>query len=146
MALHSYCVNSALHVQFPGYLVEVPPSVSSNVQTWQLSSVDLSNAGMLYPIGAGDTVAAGTLADWQYLHHKNGVVSPHTGRLLLERNAQWSSGEGSSSKTAKGYNMATAFAFGLACGSASCLKPENSVFDVDDATKFFGDMTKPVMR
>ena len=35
--------------------------------------MDLSNAGMLYPIGAGDTVAAGTLAAWQYLHHNSGL-------------------------------------------------------------------------
>jgi len=109
--------------------------------------VDLSNAGMLYPIGAGDTVAAGTLAAWQYLHHNSGVVPSRIGKLLLERRAQWSSGEGgASSDEAKGYNVATAFAFGLACGSASCLKQENSVFDVDDAIKFFGGMAKPVIR
>lgn len=109
--------------------------------------MDLSNAGMLYPIGAGDTVAAGTLAAWQYLHHNSGVVPSRIGKLLSERKAMWSSDESSSSEEeARGYNMATAFAFGLACGSASCLKQENSVFDVDDAIKFFGGMTKPVIR
>ncbi len=50
------------------------------------------------------------------------------------------------SKVVRGYNMATAFAFGLACGSASCLKPENSVFDLEDALAFYADMTKPVIR
>ena len=28
--------------------------------------------------------------------------------------------------------MATAFAFGIACGSASCLREKHSVFDIED--------------
>ena len=147
-ASHSYtCFDPGPHSQFPGYLVEVPQSVSTSFRTWQLPSVDLSNAGMLYPIGAGDTVAAGTLAAWQYLHHDSGVLSSHIGKLLCERKTKWSSGEDDTSlEVTRGYNMATAFAFGLACGSASCLKPENSVFDVDEALSFFESMTKPVIR
>jgi fructose-1-phosphate kinase PfkB-like protein len=110
--------------------------------------VDLSNAGMLYPIGAGDTVAAGTLAAWQFLHHGSGVLSSYIIRKsLCEKKSKWSSGEGDAmSKVVRGYSMATAFAFGLACGSASCLKPENSVFDLEDALAFYADMTKPVIR
>lgn len=102
---------------------------------------------MLYPIGAGDTVAAGTLAAWEYLHHTSGVISSHVGNLILERRTKWSNDEDDvTSEAAKGLDMAAAFAFGLACGSASCLKQENSVFDVDDALKFFGRMDKPVIR
>ena len=42
--------------------------------------------------------------------------------------------------------MATAFAFGLACGSASCMQEENSVFSVDDAERLFVDMAKPIIQ
>jgi len=34
-----------------------------------------------------------------------------------------------------------AFAFGLACGSASCLQEENSVLDANDANDLFRSMT-----
>ena len=41
--------------------------------------------------------------------------------------------------------MATAFAFGIACGSASCLREENSVFGIEDyAMEFFEGMREPV--
>lgn len=36
--------------------------------------------------------------------------------------------------------VADAFSFGLACGSASCLRQENSVFLVEDALRLFGGM------
>eukprot|EP00584_Thalassiosira_punctigera_P016516 CAMPEP_0172551702 /NCGR_PEP_ID=MMETSP1067-20121228/40156_1 /TAXON_ID=265564 ORGANISM="Thalassiosira punctigera, Strain Tpunct2005C2" /NCGR_SAMPLE_ID=MMETSP1067 /ASSEMBLY_ACC=CAM_ASM_000444 /LENGTH=406 /DNA_ID=CAMNT_0013339515 /DNA_START=165 /DNA_END=1385 /DNA_ORIENTATION=+ len=141
-ALDYLCITDG---KWPGYLVEVPRSASASFRTWQLPAVDLSKEGMLYPIGAGDTVAAGTLAAWQYLHHRTkdqlfGVVPSEVGTKLSERRAQWSEEED------KGGKMATAFAFGLACGSASCLQQENSVFDVDDAVKFFGGMAKPIVQ
>jgi hypothetical protein len=130
--------------------VEVPKSASASFRTWQLPAVDLSKEGMLYPIGAGDTVAAGTLAAWQYLHHHTasdsekkffGVVPSRIGKLLSDRNAEWSEGEED-----EGVKMASAFAFGLSCGSSSCLKEENSVFEAEDAMKFFGGMPKPVVQ
>lgn len=146
-ALDYLCITDG---KWPGYLVEVPKSVSSSFRTWQLPAVDLSKKGMLYPIGAGDTVAAGTLAAWQYLHHNGsggdnffGVVPSKVGKNLSGRKAEWSEG---ASPEDEGYKMATAFAFGLACGSASCLQEDNSVFEVDDAVKFFGGMTKPVVQ
>eukprot|EP00581_Thalassiosira_minuscula_P009256 CAMPEP_0183708712 /NCGR_PEP_ID=MMETSP0737-20130205/4931_1 /TAXON_ID=385413 /ORGANISM="Thalassiosira miniscula, Strain CCMP1093" /LENGTH=431 /DNA_ID=CAMNT_0025936625 /DNA_START=135 /DNA_END=1430 /DNA_ORIENTATION=- len=160
LALDYLCVTDG---KFPGYLVELPPKKDSddanNYRTWQLPAVDLSNKGMLYPIGAGDTVAAGTLAAWQYLHHHHysktintdqgffGVIPSKIGTHLSNRKTEWlSSGEGGEEDNSEGYKMATAFAFGLACGSASCLQQENSVFEVDDAVKFFEGMANPVIQ
>jgi fructose-1-phosphate kinase PfkB-like protein len=62
-----------------------------------------------FPIGAGDAVSAGILASW--MHFKRSLLRLH--------------------------EEASVFSFGLACGSASCLQPENSVFDVKDAIQLF---------
>lgn len=139
-ALDYLCVTDG---KWPGHLVEV----SADFRTWQLPAVDLSGEGTLYPIGAGDTVAAGTLAAWQYLHRRLansdgffGVISSEIGMKLSNRVVEWS--KGASAEEEAGVRMATAFAFGLSCGSASCLQQENSVFDVDDAVKFFSTMNQ----
>ncbi|KAL7526063.1 hypothetical protein ACHAWF_001616 [Thalassiosira exigua] len=142
-ALDYLCVTDG---KWPGYVVELPESTESDdFRAWKLPAADLSDRGTLYPIGAGDTVAAGTLAAWQYLHHQTkaeggegsffGVVPSKIGKSLSDRKAE-----------SPAESMATAFAFGLACGSASCLQEENSVFDVDDAMKFFEGMDRPVLE
>lgn len=154
-ALDYLCITDG---KYPGYLVELPRDTAidsgSSFRTWQMPAVDLTTQakeGMLYPIGAGDTVAAGTLAAWQYLKHCKpgeeffGVIPPNVGEKLLNVKSEWCK-DASCAEEEKGYKMATAFAFGLACGSASCLKQENSVFDVDDAVRFFGGMDKPILQ
>ena len=149
-ALDYLCITDG---KFPGYLVKVPESASAtSIKTWQLPAVDLSSEGMLYPIGAGDTVAGGTLAAWQYLHHTTktssgsffGVVPSKIGKSLEDKKAEWS--DGSEDDDEVGTKLATSFAFGLACGSASCLQEENSVFMINDAANFFGAMAKPVVQ
>ena len=152
-ALSYLCITDG---KFPGHLVKIPQQSSSSeltdFQMWELPAVDLGNVGMLYPIGAGDTVAAGTLAAWQYLHHNDestsssssGVIPPKVGSFISKKKTEWSSS--SSEEENEGNNMATAFAFGLACGSASCMQEENSVFSVDDAERFFVDMAKPIIQ
>jgi hypothetical protein len=84
------------------------------------------------------------LAAWQYLHHVDskydGVISSAVGEKLVKKESKWSK-----DKKEKGWRMATAFAFGIACGSASCLKEENSVFDVEDAMEFLDGMNEPVL-
>jgi len=126
--------------RFPGNVVAVPTGGEEGIRTTEVPVPDLSERGTLYPIGAGDTVAAGTLAAWQYLRHNRhngggeeeseepffGVVSSRVGERLA-----------SSRRREKTLDIATSFAFGLACGSASCLDRENSVFDVDDALGYF---------
>ncbi|KAL7468245.1 hypothetical protein ACHAXS_008846 [Conticribra weissflogii] len=154
-ALDYLCITDG---KYPGYLVEIPKDAivvsESSFRTWQMPAVDLTTQakeGMLYPIGAGDTVAAGTLAAWQYLQHSKhgeeffGVIPPTVGETLSGLKAEWCK-DTSCEEEEKGYKMATAFAFGLACGSASCLKQENSVFDVDDAVTFFSGMTRPILQ
>lgn len=137
--------------RFPGYVVEVPKSakpLGSGVQMWQLPAVDLSDRGMLYPIGAGDTVAGGTLAAMQYLCRgggERGVISSDIGGFLSEKMVAWWGGD-TPLEDDEGFNIVTAFAFGLACGSASCLKEDNSVFDVKDVVSFFDNMAKPVVQ
>jgi len=37
----------------------------------------------------------------------------------------------------------TAFSFGLACGTASCLNEENSVVDIADVLEIFKKMERP---
>ncbi|EJK45087.1 hypothetical protein THAOC_36316, partial [Thalassiosira oceanica] len=121
-------------------VLAVPTGGEEGIRTTEVPVPDLSERGTLYPIGAGDTVAAGTLAAWQYLRHNRhngggeeeseepffGVVSSRVGERLA-----------SSRRREKTLDIATSFAFGLACGSASCLDRENSVFDVDDALGYF---------
>lgn len=135
--------------KFPGYIIELPKvstsSSRSNYRTWQLPAVDLSTRGMLYPIGAGDTVAGGTLAAMQYLRRGGGgVITSDIGKHLLDKKTAWCGDI--SSDDDEGVTMVSAFAFGLACGSASCLQEDNSVFDVKDALTFFNDMKMPVVQ
>ncbi|KAL7441266.1 hypothetical protein ACHAXM_007745 [Skeletonema potamos] len=154
-ALDYLCVTDG---KFPGYLVEIPKesTTDNKFRFLRLSSIDISKQakdGVLYPIGAGDTVAAGTLAAWQYLHHEPkagedsffGVVPKQVGSVLSSVKSKWLS-NASSPTDEKRLKMATSFAFGLACGSASCLQQENSVFDVDDAIRYFSDMDSPIIQ
>lgn len=145
-SLNYLCITDG---KFPGYIIELPiastSSSCSNYRTWQLSAVDLSTRGMLYPIGAGDTVAGGTLAAMQYLRRGGGgVITSDIGKNLLDKKVAWCGGTSSSDDD--GVTMAAAFAFGLACGSASCLQEDNSVFDVKDALTFFNDMKMTVVQ
>jgi fructose-1-phosphate kinase PfkB-like protein len=152
-ALDYLCVTDG---KFPGYLVEIPKKSTTDIRLFQLPSIDISKQakeGMLYPIGAGDTVAAGTLAAWQYLHHEPktgennffGVVPKQVGSVLSSVKSKWLS-DASSPTDGKSIEMATAFGFGLCCGSSSCLQQENSVFDVDDAVRYFEEMGSPVIQ
>ena len=148
-ALDYLCVTDG---KFPGYLVEVPKDSTEEdkFNLIQLPATEIKG-GMLFPIGAGDTVAAGTLAAWQYLHHEPqtgednffGVVPKQVGSVLSAVKSKWLSDASSDERTIK---MATSFAFGLSCGSASCLQQENSVFNVDDALRYFSNMGSPMIQ
>ena len=87
----------------------------------------------LHPIGAGDATAAGTVAAWQYLKHGKEMHSelkdPIKDHLdCFQVDQQWD------------YEAVVAFGFGLACGSASCLKEQNSVVDMEDAIAIMNDI------
>lgn len=133
----------------------------------------------LYPIGAGDAVAAGTLAAWQYLtkHYKeddtgdddddNGMVNrclPLALRTALSKRVaqhqeRWNVAnekggntnnipltnvnESTTQQRQAAVYYQTAFALGLACGSASCLQEENSVVSPPDVVRLFRDTPMP---
>ncbi|KAL7482531.1 hypothetical protein ACHAW6_008210 [Cyclotella cf. meneghiniana] len=86
-ALQYFCVSDG---KFPGYLVRVPKNKGNDeFYLWKMDTINLLQRGMLFPIGAGGTVAAGDLAAWQYLHHVDfrydGVISSGMGKRLLKR-------------------------------------------------------------
>ena len=108
---------------------------------------DLESAKTLYPIGAGDTVAAGMLAAWRYLEDRitgdtNLSIGAKVESMLQERTLSEALVNDHPSEATR--NLATALAFGLACGSASCLQEENSQFDVDVALKLLKETSHPV--
>jgi fructose-1-phosphate kinase PfkB-like protein len=88
----------------------------------------------LYPIGAGDAVAGGTLAAWRALVDGPDAapcVHPDIQAALL----------GNESPAVR--VMLTAFSFGLACGSASCLIEQNSVLKIQDALSLYRQIPRP---
>jgi len=93
-----------------------------------LSVVEMDSQSKTYPIGAGDSVAAGTLAAWEYLC-TNGCIE------RLDSDVQ-SALKQKLDSNCENY-AAVSFAFGIACGSASCIQEENSVLVIDDALTLF---------
>ena len=121
----------------PAYLVKL----GENLRMYDLGIMDLAidnNDLVLYPIGAGDTVAAATMSG--LLHLKDGPsVSPlddDCSKFLIHFRNSIESDENDK-------DMLAAFAFGLACGSASCLEQENSVFKTTEALTLLDKMLKP---
>jgi len=86
----------------------------------------------LYPIGAGDSVAAGTVAAWQYLKHATFQHQPLSENIQTYLN-RFTDGKHWDDEV-------IAFAFGLACGSASCLKQQNSILDAADVLKIVNEI------
>jgi len=133
----------------PAHLVALDASSDNTVlptfKTYMIPVVDLSGkSNLLYPIGAGDTVAAGTLAAWRSCRMLSS--GDNSNCLNNEVQAALKSYLESTEKVAPDtdvQHMVSAFAFGLSCGSASCLKEENSVFDTNEALKLLNDMGPP---
>lgn len=100
---------------------------------WSIPVPKLPEQSLVFPIGAGDTVSAGILASW--MHLKRSSLRLHEKIYTVLNSALVD--------PSMGGEVAIAFSFGLACASASCLQPENSVFDVDDAVRLFSTMSKP---
>lgn len=97
--------------------------MANGKQFFKLEGFDIvSFHGPLYPIGAGDAVAAGTFAVWCNHPLKDDLNS----MLNLNQNSPC--------------DALHAFRFGLACGSASCLQEENSVVDVNDVIKILSQI------
>jgi len=112
-------------------------------------NLDDESSRTLYPIGAGDAVAAGTIGAWTSLT-ANDVTATSSSSFpsvipeeslaslvnfvesILDRCSK-----GSFELTTVQAQAVAAFAFGLACGSASCLQEQNSVLDASDANTLF---------
>jgi fructose-1-phosphate kinase PfkB-like protein len=113
--------------------------------SWELFPLEIPklDADTLYPIGAGDAVAAGTLAAWMSLESSESgstdTVPPFCREALLAKTKSLEDGGMPTTVS----TLVAAFAFGLACGSASCLQEENSVVAIEDVLRLFRDLRSP---
>lgn len=102
----------------PAYFVDM--NQEGRRKYYRLDVVDMYQEGIdIFPIGAGDAVSAGVFAKW---------CNMDIPQLFME----------SDLSTCDALN---AFRFGLACGSASCLKVENSVLDMNDVIRILPRIT-----
>jgi fructose-1-phosphate kinase PfkB-like protein len=141
----------------PAYFVSLVDDDNDNNDTttkFQLFQIPISPILLdlnetLYPIGAGDAVAAGTLAAWVYLQGAESSTSTEASihtipesccQLLSNRVETLLQNQRLSREVAK---AVSAFSFGLICGSASCLQEENSVLDTSDVARFFQRVDMP---
>jgi fructose-1-phosphate kinase PfkB-like protein len=107
---------------------------------FRLGVVDLSSDQTLYPIGAGDSVAAGTLAAW--LHVRDASKSPLADDCR-EALAKFRDSIDIENIDDASSDILAAFAFGVSCGSASCLQAENSVVDTKDVVQLLNRVPCP---
>jgi fructose-1-phosphate kinase PfkB-like protein len=125
------------------------------VQIFKLAVAKLESSLKLYPIGAGDAVAAGTLAGWVSLVQNVTTITststiPSSSvcpivpseclEILIEHSNGLCSDYGLAADVAK---VVSAFALGLACGSASCLLEENSALNPTDVKNLFRQARRP---
>lgn len=108
----------------PAYFVNMNPD--GKRQYFRLNVRDMDKEGkVIFPIGAGDAVSAGSFAKW--CNHP-----------LTEDLENFYRSVDHDSETCDALN---AFHFGLACGSASCLQVENSVLDVNDVIRIMAQIS-----
>lgn len=106
-------------------------------QLFTLPIGTLPSGRTLFPIGAGDAVAAGTLAAWQCLMTQTDNLNDACLPVGIKEALTSFLGLLDASDNAATLKMLSAFSFGLACGSASCLCEENSVLAIEDALRLF---------
>lgn len=97
----------------------------------------LHHSTKIFPIGAGDSVAGGCLAAWEYLNFYNNQMNrlhPDIHKALSNRYKQIENA------------AAVAFAYGVACGSASCVQEENSIVSVADTLALFDEIEITVIQ
>ena len=124
----------------PAYVVQLESDGNEkSIHFWKLNIPNLAQLypnNTLYPIGAGDSVASGTLAAWLELACSD---SP----TLLDTSLQSALSAKKESFGDDFDSFIHAFAFGLVCGSASCLQEQNSVLKKEDLKKLFMSSSKP---
>jgi len=90
----------------------------------------------LYPIGAGDAVAAGTLLAWHYLDSSRTKENSEEKLNLSILDFDTCLMHALDKTSTSTHPLQRAFEFGLACGSSSCFIEENSEFLKDDVLSF----------
>ena len=132
-ALSGFAITDGKH---PAHYVTIDKE-QGQLEIFKIPVPNLESVDTLYPIGAGDTVAATTLAAWRHFEDINkGKSTSSLGEQVetaLQRRTDSMTSEDGESLSEMTRQLSTALAFGIACGSASCLKEENSQFDVADA-------------
>mmetsp|Transcript_609 Transcript_609/g.1046 ORF Transcript_609/g.1046 Transcript_609/m.1046 type:complete len:388 (+) Transcript_609:19-1182(+) len=125
-ALFGLAITDGRH---PGYFASFDKN-SDDTILYKLPVPVLDPGKPLFPIGAGDAVAGGSLAAWLCLTNddKDSTLSEECWSVLQE---QMKANSAIISDPAVNAAV-SAFTFGLACGSASCLQEENSVLDPTD--------------
>lgn len=129
----------------PAHLVHL---LESDFSIYRIGVPDLSKEKTLYPIGAGDSVAAGALASWKYLRSINDdkekeFLPNSLQQALLSKKQETAIVFEGNDDSSDPLDMAMALSFGVACGSASCLSTENSIFDVDTVRDLFSSLDVP---
>jgi fructose-1-phosphate kinase PfkB-like protein len=108
---------------------------------YKIKVPSLDPSAVLYPIGAGDSVAAGTLGAWKSLVEANDEKEKSlSDEIHAALDSRIGGGSDLSEQTKR---IEAAFAFGLSCGSASCLEEENSVLNVKHVLKLFQEIPPP---
>jgi fructose-1-phosphate kinase PfkB-like protein len=122
---------------------------------------DVTAAPHVYPIGAGDAVAAGMLAAWKILTDARNnprrlpplrlrgpsegpaeAQVPPTQQQQRMHPVLHAALAGNESPTTRA--LLAAFSFGLACGTASCLNEQNSVVELEDVLQFYSKEGRPI--
>ena len=104
---------------------------------------NLETSQTLYPIGAGDAVAAGVIAAWTSIEITTTSSLPTVPKACLKVLVDFVESIRKDQSSLTTANAVASFAFGLSCGSASCLQEENSVLDDSDVVRLFQTIRKP---
>lgn len=114
----------------PGYFASFGEKEFS---LFKLPTPFLESGKTLYPIGAGDAVAAGTLAAWLSLTNREknrSILSAESHSILEDYSRSGFLSTDEATPDHQSQSIASAFAFGIACGSASkWMKSMKSCFD-----------------
>ena len=142
-AFHALAGLAITDGKHPAHFVALDGTIMKKPEIFRIATPKLDASTTLFPIGAGDSVAAGTLAAWRVLEDPHSKALDDTIMAALQKRLVLVS-EGLSQSIAT-QKMVTSFVFGLACGSASCLQEQNSVVNVNDVLAIFEKIEPPFL-
>lgn len=134
--------------EYTVYQFQIPQlnTISSSSSSSLSSGSEQKQKQRLYPIGAGDAVAAGLLASWLTLSFPEDIKEQcHSSQsfikalqVYMEKIEQDTVHSSTTTPI-----LVTAFAFALCCGSASCLQSQNSVVEMKQVLELFSRHPTP---